>query len=199
MHPYSINVNDRIKIIYLAVPISLFFGWLINNYVLNQLEWYQTYSWIADVPSSGLAIFGLTYKLFDTYLWRWFAAKDFMLDTPDLSGTYEGELYSSRDNKTNATKITLTIEQTLTKIKINLFTSLSSSRSEMASIHVDEAGSPLLVYEFINDHQTVANKELTIHRGLTRLSLCRAENQLSGTYYTSHHRGNFGEIRVKKL
>jgi len=68
----------------------------------------------------------------------------------------------------------------------------------MAAIIVDEADGPLLIYEFLNDHKRVADPDLTIHRGLTRLTFNEKEKSFTGIYYTSPERKNYGEIRVTK-
>ena len=198
MHPYSININDKVKVYWIIVPLSLLCGYLVNECILKNLEIYQTYSWIADIPSSGLAFFAIFYHLFDRYIWKWFSDYNFWFETPNISGEYEGELFSSRDDKQTPTKIEIKIIQTLTKIKISLHTSQSTSKSEMAAILVDEPDGPLIIYEFINDHRKVADPNLTIHRGLTRLTLNKGEKSLIGVYYTSPERKNYGEIRVKK-
>lgn len=198
MHPYSININDKAKVYWIIVPLSLLTGYLVNEYILKNLDFYQTYSWIIDVPSSGLAFFAIYYVLFDKYIWKWFAKARFWFVTPVLSGEYSGELLSSRDEMQEPTEITIKIKQTLTKIKISLHTSQSTSKSEMAAILVDEPDGPLLIYEFINDHRKIADPNLTIHRGLTRLTLNEREKTLEGIYYTSPERKNFGQIKVKK-
>ena len=197
MHPYSININDKAKVYWIIVPLSLLTGYLLNECILKNIEFYQTYSWIIDAPSS-LAFFAIFYMLFDKYIWEWFAKRKYWFITPVLSGEYSGQLLSSRDDMQEPTEITIKIKQTLTKIKISLHTSQSTSKSEMAAILVDEPDGPLLIYEFINDHRKIADPNLTIHRGLTRLTLNEKEETLEGIYYTSPERKNYGQIRVKK-
>ncbi len=198
MHPYSININDKSKVYWIIVPLSLVCGYFTNEYILKNLEIYQSYSWIADIPSSGLAFFAIFYQLFDKIIWKWFSIANFWFETPVICGEYVGELLSSRDDKQLPTKIEIKIKQTLTKIKISLHTSQSTSKSEMAALLVDEPDGALLIYEFINDHRKVADPNLTIHRGLTRLTFNKTEKSLEGIYYTSPERKNYGEIKVKK-
>jgi len=198
MHPYSININDKAKVYWIIIPLSLLAGYWVNECFLKTLEIYQTYSWIIDVPSSGLAFFAIFYQLFDKYIWKWFATIKFWFATPVLTGEYTGELLSSRNEMKESTQITIKIKQTLTRIKISLHTSQSTSKSEMAAILVDEPDGPLLIYEFLNDHRKVANPNLTIHRGLTRLTFKEKEKTLVGIYYTSPERKNYGQIKVKR-
>jgi hypothetical protein len=198
MHPYSININDKAKVYWIIVPLSLLCGYLVNECILKNLTLYQTYSWIADIPSSGLGFFAIFYLLFDKYVWKLFSNNNFWFETPNISGEYEGELLSSRDDKQTPTIIEIKIKQTLTKIKISLHTKQSTSKSEMAALLVDEPDGPLLIYEFINDHRKVADPNLTIHRGLTRLTYNKKDKTLIGIYYTSPERKNYGEIHVKR-
>lgn len=198
MHPYSININDRTKVFWIIVPLSLISGYYTNECLLENLPIYQQFFWIIDAPSSGIAYLAIFYKLFDAFVWKWFAGNKLWFKTPVLAGTYKGELLSSRDGKATPTDITIKIEQTLTTIRISLSTRLSTSKSEMAAIVTDEPDGPLLVYEFINDHRKVSDAGLTIHRGLTRLTYNEDDKSLTGTYYTSPERGNYGEIRVYK-
>lgn len=197
MHPYSININDKVKVYWIIIPLSLLVGYFVNE-GLKSFNFYQTYSWIIDVPSSGLAFFAIFYQLFDKYVWKWFAQIKFWFSTPVLCGEYTGELLSSRDGMQHPTQITVKIKQTLTRIKISLHTDQSTSKSEMATLLVDEPDGPLLIYEFINDHRKVADPNLTIHRGTTRLTYNENEKTLNGTYYTSPERKNYGQISVKR-
>ncbi len=195
MHPYSININDKAKVFWIIVPLSLLCGYFTNQW-LKDLAFYEKFSWIIEAPSSGIAYLAIFYKLFDGFIWKGFAKNNFWFQTPILAGTYTGELFSSRDNKTTPTSITIKIEQTLSKIRISLSTQLSTSKSEMATILIDEPDGPLLIYEFLNDHRKVSDPDLTIHRGLTRLTFNKKDKSLIGTYYTSPERKNFGEIKV---
>lgn len=197
MHPYAININDKVKVYWLIVPLSLLTGYYVNE-GLKSFGFYQTYSWIIDAPSSGLAFFAIFYHLFDKYIWKWFAKMNFWFKTPVLCGEYSGDLLSSIDDMHEPIEIKIKIKQTLTRIKISLHTSQSTSKSEMASILVDEPDGPLLIYEFINDHRRVADPNLTIHRGTTRLTFNKQDKTLIGTYYTSPERQNYGQINVKE-
>lgn len=195
MHPYAININDKVKIYWIIVPLSFIVGYFVNE-GLKSFAFYQTYSWIIDVPSSGLAFFAIFYQLFDKYIWKWFAKYKFWFKTPVLGGAYAGTLLSSRDDMKEPTEIEIKIKQTLTRISISLHTSQSTSKSEMASIIVDEPDGPLLIYEFINDYRRVSDPNLTIHRGTTRLTFNEKNKTLIGTYYTSPERKNYGQINV---
>jgi len=126
-----------------------------------------------------------------------FSYFSFILKTPNLNGTYEGELFSSNDDSTHTVKIT--IKQTLTEIRIFLKTVNTSSKSEIASILLDEDENPILLYEYINLNTSTLKTNLTIHCGLTRLRFIKSDKSLTGDYFTSPERKNYGEIKVKKV
>lgn len=197
MHPYSININDKAKIYWIIVPLSLLCGYLTNQ-LLKSIPAYEHYSWIVDIPSSGIAYLVIFYQVFDKFVWRWLVNRKIWFQTPVISGTYTGQLFSSIDGKIMPTNITVKIEQTLSKIRISLSTQQSTSKSEMAAISTDEPDGPLLIYEFLNDHRKVSDPNLTIHRGTARLTYNESNKSLIGTYYTSPERGNYGEIKAYK-
>ena len=46
MHPYSININDKVKVYWIIVPLSLLSGYFVNQIILKNFSFYQIYSWI---------------------------------------------------------------------------------------------------------------------------------------------------------
>lgn len=134
----------------------------------------------------------------EKYLWyrmnHWLG----LVKTPNLSGTYEGILKSSRDDFKSETKVTVQIEQTLRSILLTLGTSTSSSKSEMAAILPDELNGPMLIYSFYSDHKKVSKPDMEYHRGMGKLTLDEESQTLSGTYFTSPERGYYGEIELQE-
>ena len=149
--------------------MSLLCGYLTNQ-LLKSIPAYDHYSWIVDIPSSGIAYLVIFYQVFDKFVWRWLVNRKIWFQTPVISGTYTGQLFSSIDGKIMPTNITVKIEQTLSKIRISLSTQQSTSKSEMAAISTDETYGPLLIYEFLIDQRKVSDPNLTIHRGSARLT-----------------------------
>lgn len=197
MHLYTINIKDKEKIIWLSIVLAIICSYFLNKLILVHCKLYQDYSWLIDIPSSSLALYYIFYKIFDNYSWRIKWVKK-LIKTPDLNGSYKGELISSRDNMESTTEITIKIKQTLSKIKITLSTFQSTSRSEMATLIVGEPDGDMLIYEFINDHKKISDSNLNIHRGVTRLSYNKDDKTLKGTYYTSPERRNYGQISTIK-
>lgn len=195
MHPYSINNNDK-KIAYaISLVLCIVFGWLISKGV-ESIPLLNNYLWIVDVPSA-FVLFGLVFKLIDAFFWRFFSKYNIFIKTPDMNGIYEGDIISSNDNNKHSVKIT--IRQTLTDIRIYLKTDITSSKSEIASILIDEEENPILLYEYININTNTIKSALPMHRGLTRLNFNKNEKTLIGDYFTSPERKNYGKINVKQI
>lgn len=198
MHPYSIDNNDHFRILWVVVPLAIITAWLVHKFVLPFIPSYQEYRWLITAPTSALALLFIYYKWMEKYLWyrmkHWFG----LVKTPNLSGTYQGMLRSSRDDFESETEITVKIEQTLRRILLTLSTSTSSSRSEMAAILPDEPDGRMLIYSFVNDHKKVSKPDMEYHRGMGKLTFREEAQSLSGTYFTSPERGYHGEIYLKK-
>ena len=195
MHPYSINNSDKNKAYAISLILCIFSGWLISN-AIGQIPKINQYLWIIDVPSA-FVLFGIFFKLFDLFIWRLLVKVNFIFQTPDMNGTYEGTLVSSSDGINHPIKIT--VKQSLTDIRIYLKSDATSSKSEIAGILNDDEENPILLYEYININTSVIKGNLPMHRGLTRLRFDKDEKTLLGDYFTSSERKNFGEINVRQI
>jgi len=195
MHPYSINNSDK-KIAYtISLVLCVVLGWIFSKGI-EGIPNLNKYLWIVDVPSA-FVLFGLVFKLFDVFFWKYFSKYCMFFKTPNMNGIYEGEIISSNDNNHHTVKIT--IRQTLTDIRIYLKTDLTSSKREIASILIDEEENPIILYEYINININTIKSALPMHRGLTRLNFNKNEKTLIGDYFTSPERKNYGKINVKKI
>ncbi|MGM0587276.1 MAG: hypothetical protein ACQETE_02570 [Bacteroidota bacterium] len=196
MHPYSIENNDRFRILWIVVPFALVSAWILHNYVLTLIPHYQDYRWIITAPTSALALGFVYYKWMEKDLWcrlnNWYG----FVKTPDLSGEYQGTLKSSRDDFDSETEITVNIEQSLRKMLLTLSTTTSSSKSEMAAILPNEIDGPRLIYSYYSDHKKVSKPDMEYHRGMGKLTLNLSESKLYGTYFASPERGYYGEIQL---
>lgn len=197
MHPYSIDINDRVKIYPAILILALVSGYGLNVCVLGKFEWYKNISWFYDAPSS-IAFIGFYYVAFDKWLWAIFSNCKLGIRTPVLKGTYTGFLLSSRDGKQNPVSATIIIKQTWSHIIIHLQTDTSTSDSEMAAIRSEVATGCRLQYQYINKDIFIADPSMQIHRGLTILEYNPDKKELKGTYFTDWHRGYHGEITVRR-
>lgn len=198
MHPYSIDNNDRFRILWIVIPMAVIIAWLLHEYLLPNIPVYEELKWLLRIPTSALALIYVFYKWFEKDLWHRFNNWFGLVKTPNLSGTYQGTLKSSRDNFQTETEITVNIEQTLRYLLLTLSTSTSSSKSEMAALIPEAPDGPMLIYAFHNDYKKISEPEMQYHRGLSSLIYNEIEDSLNGTYFTSPERGYHGEIYLEQ-
>jgi hypothetical protein len=189
MHSYSIDTEERKKILLFLAIISIVFSWSFYKI----LGYYQlSLPWWIETPSV-LFFYGLLFVIFDKWLWQYLKKVNFV-KTPNLIGEWSGTLKSSFDNHLSEVKATLKIFQTWTRIKILLTTDQSSSHSESASIVIDAQEGKYLSYQYINDPKSNAVETMSIHRGTVRLVFDEKKNTLEGEYYSGRGRQNFGSL-----
>jgi len=199
MHPYSIDNNDRFRILWIVIPLAIAIAWLLNEFLLPLIPEFEKIRWLLRIPTSALALVYVFYKWFEKDLWHRFNNWFGLVKTPNLSGMYQGILKSSRDDFQSETEITIKIEQTLRYLLLTLSTATSSSKSEMATIIPDAPDGPVLIYSFHNDYKKISEPEMQYHRGMSSLIYNEEKETLSGTYFTSPERGFHGEITLEKL
>src|SRR5437773_5962214 len=132
MHAYATD-EDRIRrILYLAL-LAL----LLNHGLLTFVNtWRNSVPQWVDAPSA-MTLFGLTFWIFDRHVWRWKCRSFGPSTIPDLNGTWAGIVHSSFDRK--ETLVVVLINQTWTRIKIQLESEQSRSASTMASVSTKDA------------------------------------------------------------
>lgn len=131
---------------------------------------------------------------------------------PDLRGEWEGHLYTDTDEYDAEDAVSLdemgydlvkmdssmTIKQSWDRILVTFEGPNSTSKSEGATILVDDGGKPTLTYNYDNPGEEF-NDELGHHAGTTTLEYDCDNETLEGTYYTGPNRGNYGRIEMKRV
>lgn len=191
MHPYAIDSNERILIpLYLAilsVLLALFFQWAFELFNL-------TLPWWVEAPSV-FALYGLFYKLFDKYLWKWEIFKTIgAIKTPNLNGGWKGHLASSYEDFKKKHDANIRIVQSWTRISIVLTTESSSSRSLLAGIITENPEQNTLSYQYLNEPRQNSEKSLHVHRGTATLNIQSDLSKFMGEYYSGRDRMNSGEL-----
>ncbi len=189
MHPYATDSAERRYMPLILAAISIGLAWL-----LGLLPW--RLPWWVDAPSVA-GFYGLLYTWFDRHLWRgrWLRRIG-LIHVPDLSGEWGGLVKSSHDGTTEDHEVSLGIRQTWTHVSVVLRAGQSRSCSLIAAIHIDDADGPALVYEYRNEPSSLAVDTMHVHRGITHLTFDKADDSLSGDYYTGRDRQTHGGIRV---
>lgn len=196
MHPYATNSDERKLVpLYIAVA-SILIAWLLHSglALVNLII-----PWWVDAPSV-LGFYGLFFKIFDKYIWRFRILRRIgVVRLPDLNGIWKGHVASSFDNYKTKCGVQAKILQNWTSIRINLETENSESHSMTAAIIIENPGTSVLSYEYLNEPKANAKTTMHIHKGTARLLLSSDNKVLTGEYYTGRDRQEFGILSLERL
>jgi hypothetical protein len=149
-----------------------------------------------------VTVFVVLRFLFTKWFWRWRWFKGWLIQFPDLQGTWEGELESTWENpetkqRPAAIKIFLVIRQTFSTITCTLFTKESVSYSKAAQIAKDEEADAIsLSFSYTNRSKATIRERSAIHDGAAHLRVVSIPSQmLEGEYWTS--RCTTGDMKLR--
>lgn len=195
-HAYSSDHGERTRILFKIGALSVGAAWLLHL-VLGYLP--VAVPWLIDTPSV-LGFFALFRTTFDKYLWRKILIRKVIgITTPDLNGTWNGQLLSSHSDHSLPVDATLTIIQTWTSIQISLETSTSLSQSQVASFETDRNIERTLTYQYLSEPKPGAIETMQTHRGTAELRIKNNGALLEGDYYTGRGRLTFGTLNFKRV
>lgn len=189
MHPYA-TPESRVATYGALAVVSVVMAWLVVA-ATSHLSWPQ---WLISAPSV-TAVFAALYALTDRWLWRTRFFRALRLSsTPDLSGSYVGELRSTFNDPAGSTVVRpleLTVTQTWTRIQISMTVGsgerTSRSRSVIACVG-DAEPRTQLIYHYRNQiNPAVADADMGDHDGAADLEVT-ADGHLSGRYFNSRPR-----------
>ena len=157
-----------------------------------------TMRWLLPIPSIAL-VFGASYWAFDNWLWRWqFLRVLRLISVPDLRGTWTGTVASSYSGFEKDQEVTVSIEQTWTKMAVRLNAAESRSWSVTASVLTNAPEGLVLTYLFDNEPKSESVSTMQRFRGTT--FLVNAEpGLLEGYYYTGRGRETHGSLKLRRL
>ena len=190
MSPYSSDVDKRLNVYIIMWIISALIAFAINyfvNILLKESELFVQFI-VFIVSLSPMAVC----MLFTDRL-----PQSFLLNVSgivDLSGKYEGILKTSHDSFSEEHSVIVTIKQTMGSMDISLSTQDSKSHNTSASINTAN-GMVALLYTYCNEGST--EKSLNMHDGTCELIF--DNDTVSGNYYTSHDRKNYGSIKMQRI
>ncbi len=192
MHSYSIDLNERQKIPFFISAFTILFTWGFYT-ILKKLN--IEIPWWVDAPSV-LGFYGIFYWVFNNFGWRWSLLKKLkLINTPILSGIWEGELSSSfGENKA----VRVEIKQTWETMSVLLKTDQSKSCSKSAALTVLAPEGPALSYQYQNDPSHGAAQTMNIHYGTAQFTLDETGTKMEGEYYSGRGRQNTGSMSLVK-
>jgi hypothetical protein len=180
MHTYSVDSNERVKIIAWMVIISYILTLginymlnLVNNLICN-IELLDNI--VSKIEFIGidirqftlLAVFWGIYELFDKRLWKTKFFQKTCVKIPNLNGEWEGEFNSNYNGCTKG-NAKLKIEQTWTKIRITSDNEQSNSYSRVAGILLNTNKGINIVYQYENRTNEKSVESMHDHRGYSDL------------------------------
>lgn len=150
--------------------------------------------------STTITINAILWMIFIKWLWKCKIFYPWLVQTPNLSGEWEGFLRSNfEDGKLDPIPTEVSISQTFLHIQIKIKTGESRSHSVGASFDIDEErGYQQLFYSYINTPKSTVRKRSEIHYGTTLITFEGFKvDKLEGEYWTS--RETTGEIHLQRV
>ena len=194
MHDYAIDSRERVFVVRILFVISALVAGIATALIPPDL---LPMRWLLPIPSIPL-VFGVSYRGFDNWLWRWrFLRVLRLINVPNLRGEWAGEIASSYTQFEHPLPVTVTIEQTWTKMVVRLKAAESRSWSLTASVLTNAPEGLVLTYLFDNQPEAEANSSMQRFRGTTVL-VHVAPDRLEGDYYTGRGRGTYGSLKLRR-
>lgn len=191
MHPFATDSPERIKIVLYIAVLSVFFSWGLSRLSFSFPWWFES-------PSI-LLIFYIIFESFNKFFWKQSIFRYLCsVKVPDISGKWEGTLFTSYDNHNQQRKVKVTIEQNWTEMSMVLATDQSKSHTLTSSILVMQPSGTVLSYNYFDEPKSTAPKTMHSHRGTGSLELTPS-GELEGDYYTGRDRLTFGRIKLTKI
>ena len=140
-----------------------------------------------------VTIFVIVSFFFTRWMWRWkiFTYKGWLVQVPNIQGTWAGDLQSTwKDPTTDRVipplRMILVIRQTFSTVSCTLFTKESESFSRAAQIAVEEeTGLVTLSYNYTNRSKADIRHRSPIHDGAAHLRVVTIPSRmLEGEYWT---------------
>lgn len=194
MHDYAIDSRERVFVVRTLFMASALVAAVAAALVPSDLA---SIRWLLPIPSIALT-FGILYWAFDNWLWRWrFLRVLRLISTPDLRGQWAGTIASSYTEFEQPQPVTVTIEQTWTKMAVRLDAAESRSWSITASVLTNSSEGLVLTYLFDNQPEAQSVKTMQRFRGTVVLVSATPE-RLEGYYYTGRGRETHGSLKLRR-
>ena len=194
MHDYALDSRERVLVVRILFMASALVSGIAAALIPSDL---LPMRWLLPIPSIAL-VFGVSYWAFDNWLWRWrFLRVLRLIGVPDLRGAWTGTIASSYTGFKKTEPVTVTIEQTWTKMVVRLNAAESRSWSITASVLTNSPEGLVLTYLFDNDPEAESVRTMERFRGTTVL-VSTAPDRLEGHYYTGRGRETHGSIKLRR-
>ena len=184
-------------IIGFALATWVFLIWFHHGFHLEKIG-------IGDLGqiSSVVSINVLFWTLFIKYLWKLPIFRGWLIQVPDLSGEWKGEMKSSWRNEKgeliDPISTTVIISQSLFHINVRVETKEMKSNSSAASLDIDsDRGYKNLWYSYRSTPRAEVRGRSQIHYGSVVLSISDDNSTLDGHYWTD--RQTIGDMNLQRV
>lgn len=177
----------------LAFIIYAFLFLLTQN--LESIDFQKAISHISTTISINIII----WTIFISWAWKLRLFYPWLVQVPNLSGNWKGEIKSNYNNgELEPIKTEVKIKQTFFNIQVRIKTDESRSYSIGASFDIDnERGYQQLFYSYLNTPKPGVRERSVIHYGSALLNFEGFKvEKMDGEYWTS--RESTGEITLTK-
>jgi len=149
--------------------------------------------------STVLGVVGLAALAFGRWVWRWKVLHPWFVATPDLQGTWRGELVSDWKREDGSTlppiEVYFVIRQTFSTISMRLITRESTSVLLSGNISKEKDGVDTVMGVYLNTPDLLRREASPIHHGGVILQVVGSPpTALQGQYWTD--RRTRGELRL---
>jgi len=151
-----------------------------------------TINWeaVKKLPDA-VTVFVVLSVLFRKWFWRWRIFKGWLVQVPDIEGTWDGHLQSTWVNPATGQgipplRMILVVRQTFSSMSCTMFTKESESHSRAAQLAVEEeSGATTLSYNYTNRSKADIRDRSPIHDGAAHLRVVATPTRmLEGEYWT---------------
>ncbi len=193
--------TSHLLFFFICLPaLSVGFSYALNA-MLQAISTKHPSSWYFLIDTVGaIGAYGLLYKLFDLYLWKYLPWKAFgTVDVPNIEGRWKGEIFSSYDGRNSPIESVLEIKQTFSQVKVCMYMKKSYSYSLVAGFVKEQTEETTLHFEYLNIPNDQASDTMSPHFGTAFLVLHSDTNKIYGEYYNSPRfsRGHAGRYEFK--
>ncbi len=179
----------RIYLIALMAAAAL--AWLtllwLNGVSVPAATFFKPFSWVESLLLTLVIVF-------DRWAWRWRVLRPWLVSTPNLNGTWKGELVSTYEESRGPIEAYLVIRQTFSSLRIRLMTRESNSYLLAGAATPDQSGLHIVTGIYRNVPDLLRRSVSPIHHGAILLQVRKnPPNLLQGEYWTD--RDTKGELR----
>ena len=179
------NVNARpfmIIIAALSVLSFLVITYFTGNTISDFGKALKTIPTVATID-------GIAYFIFIKYVWKWKCLQSWLVPFPDLNGTWQGHLTTSRHEGSDSHSVTipviLCIRQDFSKISCVMRSKEMTSHSYAEGFWLDTENQIMrLCYTYTSRPLSTLRERSTPHDGTARLEIILSSKKLIGEYWT---------------